>query len=105
MAPQLETIPIVLATTMQTAQWDVALPLDVAVQALIAKLIQNTALPFPEKDETGNMIPYRILWQKPNRYLRESETLRDAGVEPRDTLIMTQEARAGVRRAHPVGVS
>ncbi|MEU7617844.1 hypothetical protein AB0M91_03225 [Micromonospora rifamycinica] len=99
--PPLESIPVILATTMLTEKWDVNLPLDIPVQGIIAKIVANPALPFPHQDQTGNVIPYRLMWQERNRFLGESETLRAAQVEPGNTLIMTREARAGDQAAGP----
>ncbi|MBO4160483.1 MULTISPECIES: hypothetical protein [Micromonospora] len=97
--PPLESIPVILATTMLTEKWDVSLPLDIPVQGIIAKIVANPALPFPQQDQTGNVIPYRLMWQERNRFLGVSETLRSAQVEAGHTLIMTREARAGDRTA------
>jgi hypothetical protein len=91
----MERVAIVLATTMNTDRWDLMLPLDIAVQSLVLKLIDAPQLPFRAQDDSGVRIPYRLMWQEGNRYLNESETLRAAGVETGHTLIMTHEARAG----------
>jgi hypothetical protein len=92
----LETIPVNLTSTLGTAEWEVDLPLDVAVQSLIAKFVRDPQFDFRERDEAGNLIPYRLLWQDRNRYLSESETLRIAGVERNNTLVMAHEPRAGL---------
>jgi hypothetical protein len=86
---RLDTIYVVLATTMQTVEWEVALPLDVPVKVIIAKLVQSPDLPFHSQDDLGQRISYRLLWQAANRYLSEAETLRGAGVEAASVLIMT----------------
>ncbi len=91
------TIPIILATTMGTQQWDLNLPTGVVVQAIIAKIVSTPGLPFREQDDTGRRKPYRLMWRQGDRYLREAETLGMAGVAPQDTLVMTQQARAGRR--------
>ena len=100
----LERIPVIIATTMATQQWDIELPIDIPVQSLIARLVAAPELPFTEQDRQGATIPYRLMWKEPNRYLSESETLREAGVEPGNTLIVTQEARAGQAAAMAVSV-
>lgn len=91
----LERVKIILATTMGTKQWEVPMPIDIPVQALIAKLIDYPDLPFRAQDDRGMPIPYRLMWKEEGRYLVESETLRAAGVQEGHTLIMAHEARAG----------
>lgn len=88
-------IPVVLGSTMGTDQWDIQLPDNVPVQAIIQRLLKSTELPFREQDDNGRRVPYRLMWQEGNRILREAETLADAGVEPSAHLIMTHQARAG----------
>ena len=90
-----ERIPVTLATTMGTDEWDLQLPVSVPVQGLIARLIAEPGLGFREQDDTGAPIPYQLMWHEGGRYLAESETLRSAGVQPNHRLIMTQQARAG----------
>jgi len=87
----LERISIILATTMATSQWDVELPIDVPVQALIKKLATEPGLPFHEVDDHGNTDFYRLMWREGDRYLSEIETLREAGVQSGQTLIMALE--------------
>lgn len=94
----LERIHVVIATTMGTGQWDAELPIDVPVQALISRLIDSPSLPFRRQNEAGVTIPYRLMWKEGDRYLVESETLREAGVQAGHTLVMAQEARAGTSR-------
>jgi hypothetical protein len=91
----LERLPIVLATTLGTEQWNIPMPVDIPVQAIILKLLQTPGLPFRAQDDGGDAIPYRLMWKEGNRYLGESETLRVAQVQENHTLIMTHEARAG----------
>jgi WXG100 protein secretion system (Wss), protein YukD len=91
----LERIHVVIATTMGTGQWDADLPIDVPVQALITRLIDSPSLPFRRQNEAGITIPYRLMWKEGDRYLVESETLREASVQAGHTLVMAQEARAG----------
>jgi hypothetical protein len=91
----LERISVIIATTMATSQWDIELPIDIPVQALISRLIREPGLPFSEQGPGGAAIPYRLMWKERNRYLGEAETLREAGVEAGHTLVMTHEARAG----------
>jgi hypothetical protein len=93
--PHRESIPIVLATTMGTDQWDVSLPIDIPVQSIIQRLLESAELPFRAQDDVGGAMPWRLMWKQRGRYLLESETLRSAGVQPNDTLVMTIEARAG----------
>lgn len=95
MPDNLERINVIIAPTMGTDQFEIPLPIDVAVQALIEKLIESPELPFRAQEDSGRPIPWRMMWREGNRYLTESETLRRAGVEENNTLIMTQEARAG----------
>ena len=88
-------ISIILATTMGTEQWDLELPTTVLVQSIISKLIATAGLPFREQDDNGRRVPYRLMWKEGDRILNETETLAGAGVQPRETLIMTRQARAG----------
>jgi hypothetical protein len=90
-----DTIEIVLETTLGTQAWDLTLPINIPVQALIARFLREPTLNFKPQDDAGNPIPYRIMWKEGSRYLRESETLQEAGIENHHTLIMTHEARAG----------
>lgn len=90
-----EMIDVVLATTLGTQEWEMSLPQDVAVQALIAKFVRTPDLGFRERDDAGNLIPYRLMWRQGNRFLAEAETLHLAGVQKGDTLVMAHEARAG----------
>jgi hypothetical protein len=100
-ADDLERIQVIIATTMGTNQWDTELPVDIPVQALITRLIAVPTLPFAERNAAG-AIPYRLMWREGDRYLIESETLREAGVQAGNTLVMAQEARAGDPQA-PAG--
>ena len=95
MPDDLERISIVLASTMGTQMWDLDLPVDIPVAALIQRLTRVSELPFEEQNDAGKRNPYRILWREGDRYLSEDETLRLAGVKPNHTLIMAREARAG----------
>jgi uncharacterized ubiquitin-like protein YukD len=95
MPPTLETISVILATTMGTDQWDLNLPIDVPAQALINKLVGTEGLPFRGQDDDGQQIPYRLMWKEGGRYLAEAETLRTVGVQEGNTLVMAHEARAG----------
>ncbi|MFE6745298.1 EsaB/YukD family protein [Kitasatospora purpeofusca] len=88
-------IPVVLATTMVTEQWDLELPVTVLVQSIIVKLIATPGMPFREQDDDGRRVPYRLMWREGDRVLNETETLASAGVRPNDTLVMTRQARAG----------
>jgi hypothetical protein len=93
-------IPVILGSTMGTDQWDLQLPPNVPVQAIIQKLIASPELPFREQDDGGRRVPYRLMYQEGDRMLREAETLSMAGVQPSEHLIMTHQARAGrTRRA------
>jgi hypothetical protein len=96
--PELESIPIVLKTAMGTQEWELSVPLDIAVMRLIIKFIREPDLGFRERDDNGNLIPYRLMYQEGDRYLAESETLRKAGVQANHTLVLMHEARAGLRR-------
>jgi len=95
----LERIPIVIATTMATSQWDIDLPIDVPVQALIARLVAAPELPFHEWDDRGVPIPYRMMWREGARYLMESETLREAQVQSGHTLVIAGEVRRSLEPA------
>ncbi|CAM5519418.1 EsaB/YukD family protein [Streptomyces aurantiogriseus] len=99
--PAPETIPVILRASFGTGSWDISLPLDVNVAAIIKKLIGTANLGFTEQDSSGLRIPYRLRWQEGNRYLLEGETLRAAQVAAGHTLIMSAEARAGVTAAQP----
>jgi hypothetical protein len=96
--PELESIPVVLKTAMGTQEWELNVPLDVPVMRLIIKFVREPDLGFRERDDNGNLIPYRLMHQEANRYLAESETLRKAGVQANHTLVLMHEARAGLRR-------
>ena len=93
-----EKIHVVLGSTLGTDEWDVDPPVDVPVQALIRKFLRTPEFGLPERDDNGNLIPYRLLWKEKQRYLGESETLRSAGVQEGNVLIMAYEARAGLTR-------
>jgi hypothetical protein len=97
--PELESVQVILQTTMGTDAWDVSLPIDVAAQALIAKFVRTQQFGFRERDDAGNLIPYRLLWKEGERYLGEAETLRGADVKEGHTLVMAHEARAGFARS------
>jgi hypothetical protein len=92
---EMVSIPIILTTTMGTDSWDLNVPIDVPVQALISKFLRTPQFAFRSQDDQGRAIPYRLLWKEGNRYLGESETLRQANVEAGHTLTMTYEPRAG----------
>lgn len=86
---------IKLTSTMGNDTWEVDAPATVEVHRLISKFVKTAAFGFKPTDDSGNMIPYRLMWTERNRYLSESETLLQAGVPDGDTLAMTHEARAG----------
>jgi hypothetical protein len=94
----LERIPLIIVTTMGTGSWEADLPIDVPVARLIRVLISTQGLPFQEQTNAGVSIPYRLMWREGDRYLAEGETLREAAVQPNNTLVMAQEARAGDAR-------
>jgi uncharacterized ubiquitin-like protein YukD len=93
--PTLDSINIILMTSMGTESWNLNLPMDVSVQALIAKLVDTPQLNFQEQDHAGQRIPYRLMSREQGKYLLESQTLRSAEVHEGDTLVMMHEARAG----------
>lgn len=97
MPEQRPTVPVILATTMATQQWELSLPTQVVVAALIAKLVSSPEMNFRPQDDNGRRVPYRLMWTEGERFLGETETLEQAGVEPNNTLVMTHEARAGHR--------
>jgi hypothetical protein len=90
-----DQVDIILETTLGAQAWDMTVPVDVPVQALIARFLREPELGFRAQDDSGNRIPYRLMWKEGNRFLRESETLRQVDIKPGHTLIMTHEARAG----------
>src|SRR5258708_31265105 len=90
-----ERISVIVATKMNTDEGDLQLPLDLPVQAIIARLISAPELPFRSQGDGGAPIPYRLMWREGHRILSESETLREASVEEGHTLVMSREARAG----------
>ncbi|WP_412543201.1 EsaB/YukD family protein [Longispora sp. K20-0274] len=90
-------IPVILATTLGTEQWNIALPTNVVVQKIITRLVQEPSLPFRQQDDLGNRVPYRLMWREGGRHLGETETLGQAGVVEGNTLVMTHQARAGGR--------
>ncbi|MFD8301600.1 hypothetical protein ACFV29_04450 [Streptomyces sp. NPDC059690] len=98
--PAPEAIPIILRASFGRNSWDLSLPLDINISAIIRKLIRSN-LGFEEQDSTGTRIPYRLHWHEGNRYLLEGETLRTAQVAAHHTLTMSAEARAGVIDARP----
>ena len=93
--PENPNIPVIIASTMGTDQWNVDLPTNVVVQSIIVKLLGAPELGFRPQDDLGHRVPYRLMWREENRHLRESETLAQAGVQPGHTLVMTHQARAG----------
>jgi len=93
-----QVLSVVLGSSLNAEEYEVdGVPVDVSVQALIAKFVRSADLPFKERDNAGNLIPYRLLWKNGGRALNESETLAGAGVNENDTLILAHEARAGLR--------
>ena len=90
---ELEAIRVMLKSTMGADEWDLSLPVEVPIQAIITKIVKE--LSFRETDDPGNPIPYRLMWVEGNRYLKETETLKSADVEENNALVLTQEARAG----------
>ncbi|MFP3986316.1 EsaB/YukD family protein [Streptomyces sp. E11-3] len=99
-APAPESIPVILRASFGTSSWDISLPLDINVAAIIKKLI-DANLGFDDQDSSGRRIPYRLRWKEGNRYLLEGETLRAAQVAEGHTLIMSAEARAGATAVRP----
>jgi hypothetical protein len=96
-------IRVVLGSSLAAEEYEVeGVPVDVPVQTLIAKFVRSDDLPFEERDNAGNLIPYRLLWKQGQRVLNESETLAAAGVNQNDTLILAYEARAGIGGARIV---
>jgi hypothetical protein len=94
---QHETISVTLESTMMNEAWELELPVDVPALSIIAKFIREPKLPFRERDDEGNLIPYRLMWREGERYLGETETLQSAQIEAGHTIVMTHEARAGLR--------
>lgn len=90
----LELITVNLSSTVGTDTWTVKVPLDVQVRSIIAKLLQTPDLGFRERDDSGYLIPYRLLWQEGSRYLNDAETLRHVGVEEGHQIILTHEIRS-----------
>jgi len=84
----------ILTSTLSIQEWEVVLPIDVPVQALLAKFLRTPELGFRARDDNGYLIPWRLLWREGNRFLNEAETLRGAGFEARNTLVLTTQARA-----------
>jgi WXG100 protein secretion system (Wss), protein YukD len=101
-ADELERIAVIIATTMAARKWEANLPIDVPVARLITKLIEAPGMPFGQNLE-GDASPYRLMWAERDRYLGEAETLREAGVQGGDTLVMAHEARAGRAEAIVAG--
>jgi transcriptional regulator with XRE-family HTH domain len=83
------SIPLILGSTMGTDQWDITLPDVTPLTLIMRKLIEAPGLPFPEKDDRDQIVRYHLMWQEGDRFLREAETLREAGVQPGNHLIIT----------------
>ena len=85
---QHETTSVILASDRISDKWDISLPIDVSTQAIIDKLVESDQLPFQGIDKHGVRIRWRLRWQEADRYLKQTETLRDARVSAGDTLVM-----------------
>jgi CHAT domain-containing protein/TIR domain-containing protein len=83
------TIHLILTSTFGADEWDVDLPANIAVQRIVAVLLQKPEFGLRKHDGDGNLVPYRIVWKEGNRYLGETETLAGAGVQEHHTLVMT----------------
>lgn len=94
-ADNLERILVIVHTTMGTDQWNVELPIDIPAHSLVAKLVASPALPYYQ-NSADDSVRHRLMWKEGQRYLRESETLREAGVQPGHTLGVTNDAPARV---------
>jgi hypothetical protein len=89
-----DTINVVLSNTLSNQEWDLSPPLSVQTHVLLKKIVQETHA--RERDDNGLPIPYRLMWTEGDRYLMESETLKQAGVLDGHHLILAYEPRAGV---------
>lgn len=87
------TIHVILSNTMANEEWDLNPPVDVQAHVLLRKIVVETGA--RERDEGGILIPYRLMWTEGDRYLAESETLKQAGVQDGHHLVLAYEARAG----------
>ena len=97
---KIETIQVILRSTLGADEWELELPLDVPVQAIITRLLRMSELGFREQDDGGAPIPYRLMWIEGQRHLSETETLRGAGVAASHQLVMAYETRAGKGNHH-----
>ena len=89
-------VGIILRTGFGQDEWDLTLPLNVVVQALISRMTKEASLGLSALDSDGNRIPYRLMWQEGERYLAESETLGEAGVK--DTHVQRKPNALYLRR-------
>jgi proteasome lid subunit RPN8/RPN11 len=85
---ELGRISVILSCEGLADQWDVSLPIDVTVKAIIAKLIESNQLPFAETDELGLDVLWVLRWNEAGRDLALEETFGSADVRDGDTLVM-----------------
>ena len=88
-----ESVSVVLSNTMANEEWELDAPTDIATYLLVQKLVMETKA--RANDDAGNPIPYRLRWEEDDRYLSESETLEEAGVQNGHRLALAYETRAG----------
>jgi ubiquitin-protein ligase len=74
-------------------QQGVTLPYDATVSSVIMHLVTLYALPVT--GPTGGTIQYSLFSRARSAYLRESHSLKEAGVTPQDTLLISTDLTAG----------
>ncbi|MEV7121045.1 hypothetical protein [Kitasatospora griseola] len=79
---RLEPAALILGMRDGTTAWDIEVPLDVTVRAVIAKLVASPSLPFVASKH------WQLFWAEGGRTLAPTESLRNAGVRARHRLDM-----------------
>ena len=75
---------------------DVEAPDDVAVNRIIALLVEKMSLPLHSPD--GQIMSYKLHHRRTGQQLLDGQTLAEAGVVDRDELRLQPEITAGARR-------
>ncbi len=87
------TINVTVTDVSGTRSNDVEAPDDVAVNRILAVLVQRLNLPINSPD--GQIMSYKLHHRNSGRQLLDEQTFKDAGVQQGDTLRLQPEITAG----------